>query len=595
MSAALPSMRFMPNGGFVALIIPFFSTVWLGEERGLCDPKAGRVTWYQDHYVNTTSVNKRAAFYCLRLSWNGEQCHQLCDPTDVGQEEQMRTLKGRNTGVVRAAVELFWNDMKRAHFIDAHTRVTTITMQLNSNHIGIRYRVTLMFELTSLGAVLPSYDMETRVEDEGRAKTQLLFMNIAMALCGFFVLLEGIEICNSGVAEYFSDMWNIMDWLNFTIFFLVWNTLRQVQAYEASRSTDCAELCMTTGYRDDWRVMSTSRTAKLYLSLCVCIQLLKIIKFTNVLIPKMGLMTAVLSKGFADLAFFGIVFIISMMAFCMMFYVQLGSVMEDFNDQTASFISLARALFGDFDIDDIMNNSSGYLNAVLFLVYLFVAVFILLSMFLAILGEAQAAVRGEQDAEEEAGTAPPAYGVFSILAGQLKTGKARLMAKVRKRPYPDLEGKEEDDKGEKDDDKDEKERAVLALKLELTTSLGGIRTEVGRLAQQVTALAGADADAAAKPAAAELGSFEDARALRKVVETLEQRMTRKLTQIDERLARGPRASKSGQRSRPPPASGEAAAAAGEGGGVQSRRRRTSAAAVQAAAPEEDGGADLMTC
>ena len=102
----------------------------------------------------------------------------------------MRTLKGRNTGVVRAAVEVFWNDMKRAHFIDAHTRVMTITMQLNSNHIGIRYRVTLMFELTSLGAVLPSYDMETRVEDEGRAKTQLIFMNMAMGLCGFFVLLE---------------------------------------------------------------------------------------------------------------------------------------------------------------------------------------------------------------------------------------------------------------------------------------------------------------------------------------------------------------------------------------------------------------------
>jgi len=597
MSAALPSMRFMPNGGFVALIMPFFSTTWIEEERGLCDPLANEVTWYQDHYVNTTSVNKRAAFYCLRLSWNGRECHQLCDETDIGHEEQMRTLKGRNTGVVRAAVELFWNDMKRAHFIDAHTRVMTITMQLNSNHIGIRYRVTLMFELTSLGAVLPSYDMETRVEDEGRAKTQLIFMNIAMALCGFFVLLEGIEIFNSGVAEYFSDMWNIMDWLNFTIFFLVWNTLRQVQAFEASRTTDCAELCTTTGYRDDWRVMSTSRTAKLYLSLCVCIQLLKIIKFTNVLIPKMGLMTAVLGKGFADLAFFGIVFIISMMAFCMMFYVQLGSVMEDFNDQTASFISLARALFGDFDIDDIMNNSSGYLNAVLFLVYLFVAVFILLSMFLAILGEAQAAVRGEQDAEEEAGTAPPAYGVFSILAGQLKTGKARLMAKVRKRPYPDLEGEEEEeDKDEKkDDEKDDKERAVKALKLELTNSLGGIRSEVGRLAQQVTALAGADADAAAKPAAAELGSFEDARALRKVVETLEQRMTRKLTQIDERLARGPRASKSGQRSRPPPAAGEAAreaAAAGEGGGGQSRRRRTPAAAAQAAAPEYD---QTMTC
>ena len=51
------------------------------------------------------------------------------------------------------------------------------------------------------------------------------------------------------------------------------------------------------GYYDDWRVMATARTAKIYLSTCVCIQLLKIIKFTNVLIPKMGLMTGVLGAG----------------------------------------------------------------------------------------------------------------------------------------------------------------------------------------------------------------------------------------------------------------------------------------------------------
>ena len=82
--------------------------------------------------------------------------------------------------------------------------------------------------------------------------------------------------------------------------------------------------------------MATARTAKIYLSTCVCIQLLKIIKFTNVLIPKMSLMTAVLSKGKADLAFFGIVFGISMLAFSNMFYVQLGSVMEDYNDQAST-------------------------------------------------------------------------------------------------------------------------------------------------------------------------------------------------------------------------------------------------------------------
>ena len=67
--------------------------------------------------------------------------------------------------------------------------------------------------------------------------------------------------------------------------------------------------------------------------------------------------------------------------------------MEDFYDQGPAIVSLFRALFGDFDLDEVMNQSSGYMNALLFLVYLFVAIFIMLSLFLAILAEAQAAVR----------------------------------------------------------------------------------------------------------------------------------------------------------------------------------------------------------
>ena len=63
------------------------------------------------------------------------------------------------TGSVRAAVEEMWNDLKRGHFLEATARVATITLQLKSNHVGVRYRLTLMLELTSLGAILPSYDV----------------------------------------------------------------------------------------------------------------------------------------------------------------------------------------------------------------------------------------------------------------------------------------------------------------------------------------------------------------------------------------------------------------------------------------------------
>jgi len=70
-------------------------------------------------------------------------------------------------------------------------------------------------------------------------------------------------------------------------------------------------------------------------------------------------------------------------------------------------------LFGDFNIDEIFDNSAGYLNAVLFLIYLFVSVFIMLSMFFAILGESQANVRDDQTAARREGSDEPEYGVIT--------------------------------------------------------------------------------------------------------------------------------------------------------------------------------------
>eukprot|EP00967_Tisochrysis_lutea_P107291 scaffold165353_cov29-Tisochrysis_lutea.AAC.1 len=82
----------------------------------------------------------------------------------------------------------------------------------------------------------------------------------------------------------------------------------------------------------------------------------------------------------------------------------LGSRMPGFNGELTSFLTLIRALFGDFDIAEIIQVSSGLTNACLFLIYLFVAVFVLLSMFLAILGEAQGSVREQEAQQREAGS-----------------------------------------------------------------------------------------------------------------------------------------------------------------------------------------------
>ena len=77
---------------------------------------------------------------------------------------------------IRAAVEEFWNDLKRAHYIDHATRGMMITIPFRSNFLGVRSRATFLFEVTGTGAILPSYDMEARVEKQDNLAQTRIFV-----------------------------------------------------------------------------------------------------------------------------------------------------------------------------------------------------------------------------------------------------------------------------------------------------------------------------------------------------------------------------------------------------------------------------------
>ena len=551
-SAAIPSMRLYETDGFVAVVIPFFSDTFLPEQRDLVE----YITDYRDHYVNTTN-GRTPKWYCVRLSQNGREARQLCDPTTRADGT------GQMTGVVRAAVEEMWNDLKRGHFVDSLTRTVVITLQLKSNHLGVRYRITLMFELTSLGTILPSYDVETRIMNDQANIDMMLYANISLVTVLFFAFLELIEMMRSGIAEYASDLWNVMDWINFFFFFLTYMQIHAVSYSIANREQYCSSyMCTTLGYFDDWRLMKEYRMTKMYISLCVCIQLFKVIKFTSQLVPKMSLMTSVLRECVVDLAFFGLVFFNSVIAFSMMLYVQLGPVMEDYYDQIHSLISLFRALFGDFDIDEIMNNSSGYLNTILFLGYLFVAIFIMLSLFLAILAEAQGKVR-EMEAKK---MLDPTFNEYGVVASAWN-GVMWVVKKAN--PWSGKDDGKGDDAKKAEDDEAEEEPDLDEAVSTLRTEVAAIGSTVKELASLVTDLRtnppSSVAPMAGEESAPAAFGMEEAKAMRKVVEALDAKLSRKLTQIDERMGKRDRAAeklRNGTRSRP----GREATRTGSGSG-----------------------------
>ena len=404
-------------------------------------------------------------YFCARYTTNGYHYVQKCNPDP-----------DRNSGVTRQMMIDLLDFLKKGHWIDKQTRLISISMQVRSNNGGVRYVTRFMFELTQMAAVLPSFDMEAMVDDPDSTAKMKVYMMMALGLTAYFMMLEAIEFVQSGPSEYFSNVWNVLDWANFLLFFQVFANLiemdnlanrdleRRIYPTDGTPSDCGSAICNQFGFMDLWEIMHTARTAKLFMSICVCIQLLKIIKFTNVIIPKMSLMTSVLSKGCYDLLFFGIIFAISMFAFCMLFYIQLGSFMDDFYSQPASMIALAKALFGDFPFEEIMDNSRGYVNGILFLIYLFVAVFILLSMFLAILGEAQAAVREAEMMQREVGKADKPYGVL----GDAKDSIRNFIKKIKQRRK---RGKGEEEGGGKGEEEEEEEDEDEPLDMAMQTAL----------------------------------------------------------------------------------------------------------------------------
>jgi len=399
-SASIDSQyNVVPSSGFASIFIPFFSEKFLEEENG----HFSEVTDFRSVMYEVTSGRAEPNFWCIRLSWDGENVKQLCDPNNkgdgaIGDGSDGPQHKGETTGVVSAAVLAFWDEMKQAHWLDSQSRIVTLTLPLRNNHNGMRMRLSMVIQISANGGVLPSYDIDSRHDAAAVGMDMaMVLLWVTLVLVVYFLMIEAFEAKNEGLASYFTNMWNAMDWAGFLLFFLVFDSYQKLYAKLHDQSCDNgAFLCTGVGFNDGWAAMAATKTCKQFLSIASTLQMLKIIKFVNVFVPKMALATSVLSHGLADLFMFTLFFLFTIFAFGQMFFIQLGAIDPSYLGQFASTVSLFRALFGDFDIQLIMDSSDSYLNGMLFVAYLFSAVFILLSIFLTILGENQEAVRTEQ-------------------------------------------------------------------------------------------------------------------------------------------------------------------------------------------------------
>lgn len=97
----------------------------------------------------------------------------------------------------------FWKDIKSAQFVDYQTRVLSFTLPVRANHVKIKNKLTMMLQLTSTGGVLPSFELQSRVDTvDYEYVFTVLILNLSLVI--MFIVNELIEAYNDGFVEYFS-------------------------------------------------------------------------------------------------------------------------------------------------------------------------------------------------------------------------------------------------------------------------------------------------------------------------------------------------------------------------------------------------------
>ena len=190
----------VPTDGYAAFVIPFFSDEFLEDETKEWTEDSKPDERLADYRMFSARHSDTPKFFCVRLAWSTDWVRQLCDPNDEF---------GRTTGVVPNAIRKFWADLQRARWIDPFTRMVTITMPLRNNNAAIRFRLSLMMQLTSQGAVVPSYDVESRFDAADPILIKVI-LTITLILVIYFILLEFHELKEEGPIDYFNNMWNLM-------------------------------------------------------------------------------------------------------------------------------------------------------------------------------------------------------------------------------------------------------------------------------------------------------------------------------------------------------------------------------------------------
>jgi len=210
----------------------------------------------------------------------------------------------------------------------------------------------------------------------------------------YYICQEIMEIRKQGWS-YFSYGWNYIDWTNLTIALAVVIlkiiTLNTLMSFTFTSTTVSYIDIPPLGYFAESEInISSINFFLIYF---------KIFKYLEA-VPRMSSVLKTLSTAFVDLSLFLILVAVLYFGFSCAFFVCFGAEMYNLRSLGDSFGALGRMALGDFDYAGLVATNAT-MARVLFYSYVIVVVFVVLSMFLALITDAYAEVKASEPPHEE--------------------------------------------------------------------------------------------------------------------------------------------------------------------------------------------------
>ncbi|KAJ5079651.1 polycystin-2 [Anaeramoeba ignava] len=275
----------------------------------------------------------------------------------------------------------YLNQQTRALFVDIHL------YNPNANHF---LSLVAIMEVGAGGCIIPwvqyrifRLDLYSSASDYGRLVIELI-------ICGFVIwysyrLVKDFLAAyryNSKPLRFFMSVWNCVDFVNIGLFWVI--IIIQIVYVIAVKikDLDLASInfvgigVLGKQYMNFYSIISIN----------IFLTLMKIFKFLK-LTKRMNLLWDTLSEATADLIIFLGFFIIVFLSFAVTGFVLFGPSLTEFRDLSESLFKTFEMAQGDIEYSSF-RNVNRFLGLLYYVFFVFLVIFVLLNMFLAIINQA---------------------------------------------------------------------------------------------------------------------------------------------------------------------------------------------------------------